>query len=159
MKPSTIRFWRGAGWGVIATALMTLVMFLLSSFGFNVLPEPAPLGILARIVARAGRLPSVFGTAQAIAFPIHLAYGAFWAGLLAASTPQVTVGKGLLLGLGLWVIMLIFFIPMGGQYTFAMVTQPGFWVATLAVHLVYGGAVGLLVDRPHRRETTATFPR
>jgi hypothetical protein len=73
-------------------------------------------------------------------------YGAVWAGLLAASTARVTWWKGMLVGLGLLMISLIFVWPAGGTL-FQFATSGSAWVAAIIIHLVYGISIGLLAGR------------
>jgi hypothetical protein len=78
---------------------------------------------------------------------VHFAYGALWSGLLAASTSRVTWWKGMVVGLGLWVIMLVFWLPMGGADVFQVAARGAAWGWSLLVHLVYGISIGALAGR------------
>ena len=78
--------------------------------------------------------------------PIYLAYGAFWMGFLALSLDRVTWYDGLAVGLGLWLVMAVFLVPIAGGYTFSLATSGGMWLSTFLEHVVYGLVGGVLVD-------------
>jgi hypothetical protein len=141
------RFWIGAGFGIIATLVMSVLMVLIYVMGLSAMAEPIPLAQLARIIAAGLGLKDTSVLALVLAIPIHLAYGALWAGLVTSSTRQVTWWKGMALGLGLWAILIVFFLPMSGQATFAVATRSSVWITTLVLHLVYGLTFGVLAQR------------
>lgn len=151
MTTRSSRFWTGAAYGLIATVVMSFVMALLYLVGASVMPEPIPLAQLARIVAATFKQHEISAPIVIAAIPIHLAYGAFWAGFLTASTRRVTWWKGLLLGMGLWAIMMVFFLPMSGPATFHIATSGRVWVVTLLLHAIYGVTFGALVSRHEPR--------
>jgi hypothetical protein len=157
MRRSTKRFWAGAMAGAAAALTMAIAMLVIVFIGTPVLTEPAPLSIITGILVRALGLGGVPAWAIALAFVVHLAYGALWGGLLAVSTPRVTVGKGLVIGLGLWLGMLVFWLPMSGNVTFAIATSYAMWIGTLVCHLIYGATLGWLVDR-HPVPIEASLP-
>ena len=64
----------------------------------------------------------------------------------AASTRRVTWWKGLVVGFGLWVIMMVFYLPIGGD-VFRLATSRAVWMSSLLGHLIYGVSVGLLAGR------------
>ena len=136
---------------------MTAAMGLLALFGNARLLDPLPLMLVARIVAHVAHAGASAPGVVAIALVIHFAYGALASGFLAVTTPQVTVGKGLVLGLGLWAIMMVFWLPMSGNFAFSLATDPWFWVVSLGLHAIYGAMVGWLVERheSHRPEEIA----
>jgi len=147
MRPANERFWIGAAWGLAATAIMSVVMVLIWATGTTTMQEPIPLSLAARVVGRVMHLRNITAGVVVIATIIHFAYGALWSGLLAASTPRVTWWKGMVVGLGLWVIMLVFFLPLAGGEVFQVATSGLAWLWSLLVHLVYGVSVGLLAGR------------
>ena len=77
----------------------------------------------------------------------HLAYGGVWGALLAAFVRPVTLAKGLGLGVLLWLIMQIAVLPFLGWGLFGLSITPGIAVATLVLHLIYGGTLASLIDR------------
>ena len=101
-------------------------------------PEPIPAALVTL----------VFGTGLAatlkmgLAVISHLAYGGVWGALLAVWTPDVTIEKGLALGAGLWLLMQVAVLPLLGWGAFGLSVTPAIAVATLVLHLIYGGTLG-----------------
>jgi hypothetical protein len=155
MTTSSRRFWIGAGDGVIATLAMSCLMVLVYLVGASAMPEPMPIAPLARLIAATFRTRETAPGVMVAAIPIHLAYGGFWAGLVTASTRRVTWWKGLALGVGLWAIFFVFFVPMAGLATFRVATTGTVWISTLVLHLVYGVTFGLLAQRQELRTLPA----
>jgi len=143
MRSSNERFWIGAAWGLAATFIMCLAMVFMWLVGLG---EPIPLTLAARFVARILHMKTVTGGVVALATVGYFLYGALWSGLLAASTRRVTVWKGLVVGFALWVIMMVFFLPIGSD-VFRLATQRSVWMSTLLGHLIYGACVGVLAGR------------
>jgi hypothetical protein len=147
VKPVTRRWWLGAWYGVIATLVMSVAMIVIWRVAGSVMSEPIPIALVARVVARVLHREHITAAIIGLATPVHLAYGALWGALLAESTERVSWWLGAVVGLGLWLIMLIFLLPLGGEATFAAATDPRMWLATLALHLIYGVTLGALVGR------------
>lgn len=105
MTVSERRFLEGVGFGLIGTLAMSVVMLIVYVTGQSLMEEPAPLSFAARLVAAIFRLPSITAWAVIGGVVLHLAYGAFWFGLVAVSTSRITWRKGLAVGLGLWLLM------------------------------------------------------
>ena len=154
MRAWSKRFWVGALWGLVATLVITIAMGLLALVGDELLLEPMPLVLIARIVAHVSVAAATSVGVVLVAFVVHFAYGALASGFLAVTTARITPGRGLLLGLALWAIMMVFFIPMSGAHTFQLATDPLFWATSIGLHLIYGLAVGILVERheSHRED-------
>ncbi len=150
------RFWRGAAAGLIATVVMSILMIAGYAVGPRPLGEPLPFGLLARLVASVLHETPTSAPAIAVAIPLHFAYGALWAGCAAIATRHMTWRRGLVVGLGMWLIMAIFLLPLAGTATFAVATKATIWIVTLVLHAVYGATFGALVDHPqfaHARST------
>lgn len=148
MHGATKRFWVGCEWGLIGTLVMTVVMLVVYFATPTSAPQPLPLAITTGIIAR------VFGVAVTpgivlLGIILQLAYGATWGGLLAASTENVTIGKAIVVALGLWLLMWIFYVPMAGISTFSLATSPVIWVLSIINHLIYGVIVGAGLHRVH----------
>jgi hypothetical protein len=126
---------------------MTVGMTIAWVLGATSMQPPIPLALVATVVARAMHADHVTATAVIAAVPIHFAYGALWGGVLAESTHRVTWWMGGAVGLGLWGIMMVFMLPLGGPEAFRVVTSASTWVLTLALHLLYGFSLGWLMDR------------
>lgn len=137
------RFWKGALWGVVATLVMSALMILGLVTGMAPMPEPIPAAIIGKITGGGLPKPALMATAALL----HLGYGAFWAGLLAAATERVTVWRGLALGVALWLLMQVIVLPFLGWGLFGAGVTPKIALATLVLHLVYGGTFGALMQR------------
>lgn len=134
-------------------ALGSLVMFGLIMFGihgagvapFNLPPSAA---FLETIGLNVGPLPLL----------VHFGYGATGSLLLVALYDQTTsLGKGLGLAAGLWLIMMVVYSPIIGWGLFGLGgsahqlaadnplylgSSVKYIVATLVLHLIYGGIIG-----------------
>lgn len=134
-------------------ALGSLVMFALIMFGihgagiapFNLPPSAA---FLEKIGLNVGPLPLL----------VHFGYGATWSLVLVGLYGRETsVGKGLGLAVGLWLIMMVAYSPMIGWGVFGvggaghelppadplyLGSPVKYVVATLVLHLIYGGIIG-----------------
>ena len=137
------RFWNGAMWGAAATVAMSVLMILGLVTGIAPMPKPIPAAIVGKITGGALPRPALLATAALL----HLGYGAFWGGVLAAMSRRLTVLRGLALGVGLWLIMQVVVLPFLGWGVFGASQTPKIAIATLILHLVYGGTYGALMDR------------
>jgi hypothetical protein len=137
------RFWAGVGWGVVATIAMSIVMILAMLAGVSPMPKPIPIALVARTLGEGIPKPVL----MALGIVLHLGYGGLFGGLLAISTRAVTVLKALALGVGLWLLMQVLWLPYLGWGVFGTNLTPKIAVATLVLHLIYGGTLGALADR------------
>lgn len=142
-QATTQRIWRGAAWGVIATIVMSIPMLIGMMTGVAPMPEPIPKALVTLVFGTALETPLVFGLAAGS----HLAYGGFFAALLARAVSSVTVWIGLGLGAVLWLVMQVVWLPLLGWGVFGTAVTPKIAVATLVLHLIYGGVLGWGVDR------------
>ena len=149
MREPSVRFWEGAAFGLIGTLAMSIVMAVVYVAGAQTLAQPIPLGLVSLLVMRITGLG--LAGATAIAIPIFFAYGAVWMGLLDLSTHRFTWGKGVVVGLGMWALMMVFLVPFAGANAFRAATSPVMWISTLVMHVVYGATAGLVAERhePH----------
>lgn len=143
MSIADSRFGRGALWGVVATVVMSIPMLIATATGVSPLPEPIPVALLKSLlgVETAGPLVMI------VAVVGHLAYGGVWAGLLASRIHPVTLGRGLAIGVGLWLLMQVAVLPILGWGLFGSAVTPAIAGGTLVLHLIYGATVGVGMDR------------
>lgn len=134
---STSRFTYGFLLGIAATIAMSVVMIGGMSTGVAPMPRPIPLAIVEAVLGSSAPQALL----MILAVGSHLAYGGFWAGLMASWKP-VTVGRGLLLGGVLWLVMQVFVLPLLGWGFFGVEITPKIAGATLVLHLIYGAALG-----------------
>ncbi len=138
----TKRFWSAYGWGVAATVVMSVPMIIGMVTGAAPMPEPIPKAIVTSILGEGLPVPLI----MLLAAGSHLVYGGIWAGVLTQVTSRVTIWKGLALGVFLWLVMQLAVLPFIGWGLFGAGVTPKIAVATLVLHLIYGGMVGWLVD-------------
>lgn len=134
---------RGFAYGVAATIAMSAVMAAGTLSGPSPLPEPVPKAVVTSLLGVEGPLPVVV----ALAVGLHLAYGGVFGALLAAVGRPVTLARGVGLGVALWVVMGLLFLPALGWGAFGTAVTPRLAVATLALHLVYGAVLGWTLGR------------
>ena len=137
------RLREGFGYGVGATIAMSVLVLLALISGASPMPQPVPKAIVARVFGEAIPRPIL----MALAVGLHPGYGGLFGAVLARSVRPVTVGKGLALGVGLWILMQVAFLPFIGWGLFGTAVTPKIAVATLGLHLVYGGVLGWALDR------------
>lgn len=133
----------GFGWGVAATVAMSIPMLIATATGISPMPKPIPAAIAGALLGQGTPKPLL----MIVAIASHLLYGGFWTAVLAAATKPVTIWKGLLLGAILWLIMQLIVLPFIGWGFFGTALTPKIAVATLVLHLIYGGTLGWLIDR------------
>jgi hypothetical protein len=134
--------------------LAALLMFALMYVGINV-TQMAPF----QVPPSAAFLIGVLGLSPELAKPLgllgHFSYGIFWSiVLLAIFWDRTSIGKGIGLSIGLWLIMMLVHSPMIGWGFFgsassgpaAEILQLGsstkFILMTLVLHLIYGIVIG-----------------
>ena len=155
MTLTSSRFWRGAWYGVIGTVAMLVLMVVLD--GVGLLPAPVYIDTIGQLLAFAfGEAGDVTPGVIAVALPLCLVYGGLWGGLAAITSLQLTWWKGLVLGGGLWLVMMIFLVPYVATQSFAAVHSPRIWVGTLLMHAAYGFTFGALAERHEPLEAHAT---
>lgn len=142
------RFKSGFAWGVVATVAMSALMILGTATGVAPIPEPIPAALVRRVLGEGLAAPLV----MLLAAGSHLLYGGVWGGAFAAAVRRVTVVGGLGLGVGLWLLMQVAVLPFLGWGAFGAAVTPAIAVATLVLHLVYGGTYGWLMDRRRSEE-------
>lgn len=139
---STPRWMLGFLWGAGATVVMSIPMLIGTATGVAPMPEPIPAALVTLIFGSGLAAPLKMG----LAVVSHLAYGGVWGALLAVWTSEVTIGKGLALGTGLWLLMQVAVLPILGWGAFGLAETPAIAVATLVLHLIYGGTLGWGLD-------------
>lgn len=143
MSTADHRFGRGFLWGVVATVVMSIPMLIATATGVSPLPEPIPAAISKKLLGAETAGPLV----MIVAVVSHLGYGGIWSGLLASQVRPVTIGWGLGLGVGLWLLMQVAVLPFLGWGLFGSAITPAIAVGTLVLHLIYGATVGAGMDR------------
>lgn len=130
-------------WGILATIAMSVIMITGKITGIAPMPKPIPLAITGILFGKNSPFPLLMITA--IIF--HLGYGGVWGVLLSAVIKEITITKGLMLGLILWLIMQLMVLPILGWGIFGMNISPKIAIATLVLHVVYGVVLGWGISR------------
>ncbi|WP_227377155.1 DUF6789 family protein [Haladaptatus halobius] len=137
------RLTHGFGYGIGATILMSLFMLVATVTGASPMPEPIPKAVVATLFGSGLPKPVLL----VLVVGLHLGYGGFFGAVLARVTQPVTIWKGLGLGVVLWAVMQLTFLPFLGWGVFGIAITPKIAVATLVLHVVYGGLLGWALDR------------
>lgn len=132
----------GFVWGVVATLAMSTLMIVGMVTGAAPMPRPIPEAIVSLVIDDAATPIRMLTAVSA-----HLLYGGVFGALLAGTVQQVSVWKGLALGVVLWIGMGIVALPLIGWGVFGTTITPKIAVATLVLHLVYGGVLGWALYR------------
>lgn len=121
--------------GLAATVALSLLMLMKGAVGL--IPALDPIGMIAMMM----------GVSVAIAWGVHFMIGAvIWGGAFAFFEPRLPGGefwlKGVVFGIGAWLIMMVAMMPMAGAGFFGMQLGMMAPVMTLAMHLVFGAVLG-----------------
>ena len=126
----------GLGAGLAATLLMTGAAFAFPAAG-SALPY-----FVTRILRELAEHP----TWLALALSAHLGYGGLAGALYYGGARRVTLGGGLLYGLGLWGVAVAVYAPVMGL-GFVASQRPILAVWSLPAHLLYGLALAAFARR------------
>lgn len=157
----------------IVGLLGSLVMFVIMYFGIHV-SGMAPFNV----PPSAAFLLSLGLPAQPLALLAHFGYGAFWSMVFVGMFGEsMSIGKGLMLATGLWLLMMVVYSPIIGWGLFGMAGSragvapdsplylspgPKYAVMTAILHFVYGAIIGwlnpVLIDFESRSRATAAGP-
>ncbi|HBS03840.1 MAG TPA: hypothetical protein DEA96_02670 [Leptospiraceae bacterium] len=127
--------------GALGTLAMTILMLIGMKSGAAPMPEPIPRAIVGHI------LPVTGAALMIIAMIAHFAYGSVWAALADQLVSGFNFARGLLLGVFLWIIMQVVVLPLIGWGFFGLNHTPAIAVATLVLHLIYGGTTGYAAQK------------
>ncbi len=134
---------------------MSLFMLVATVTGVSPMPEPIPKAVVGTLFGSGLPKPVLL----VLVVGLHLGYGGLFGAVLARIAHPVTIWKGLGLGVVLWAVMQVTFLPFLGWGVFGLATTPQIAVATLVLHLIYGGILGWTLDRDltlTSRESPAT---
>ncbi|MBE0453227.1 MAG: hypothetical protein IBX58_06055 [Roseovarius sp.] len=121
--------------GLSATIVLSLLMLMKGAMGL--LPALDPIGMVA----------TMMDVPMAVAWGVHLMIGAIiWGGVFALLEPHLPGGarwlKGVVFGIGAWLIMMVTMMPMAGTGFFGMQLGMMAPVMTLVMHIVFGAVLG-----------------
>lgn len=133
----------GIIYGVLGTLFMSVVMLIVMITGISPIPEPIPAAIAKGLLGSAPK-PVILG----FAIISHFGYGAFWGSVLFNWVKASgNIWHGLGWGVMLWLIMELIVLPLLGWGVFGIAITPKIAVATLILHLIYGGTLGWGLSR------------
>jgi len=132
----------GAMYGLAGTAIMSVFMMLFMMMGFAPLAEAFPFMVIKTMFYF---IDSVF-LLVTITYLAHFVYGSFWSAIFVSLFPQGRLGAGFSLGVFLWVVMNIVWLPFIGM-KYSATLKPQIAILTLLFHLIYGATLGYLCGK------------
>ncbi len=141
MTINTSNIIKGIVAGFVATIVLTLFMMLKKTMG--VMPELDPVQMIADMAAqKMGIEPNII-----IGWVMHFGIGSVAWGVGFAILNDVLPGsnqivKGIVMGLGAWMLMMVATMPMAGAGLFGMSMGVMAPVLTLILHIIFGVALG-----------------
>ena len=130
---------KGIVGGLAGTAVMSALMLMKNAMG--VMPQLDVIHMLSGMMS----VPA------AIAWVIHFMIGAIWGVLFALSYKAIPGGssvvKGMLFGVGAWLLMMVMVMPMAGAGFFGMMMGMMAPVMTLVLHIIFGAVMGLVYGK------------
>lgn len=130
--------WHGFGWGVLATIAMSIPMIIGMASGVAPMPEPIPRALVTLVFGTELPTPLL----MALSVGSHLTYGGLFGAVLARLFPDAGLWEGLGMGVFLWGLMQVAVLPLLGWGVFGVSVTPTIAIATLVLHLIYGGTLG-----------------
>ena len=121
--------------GLVATVALTALMMMKA--GMGLMPALDPIGMIA----------TMMGISATMGWVVHFLIGAvLWGGAFALLSDHIPGGafwqKGIMFGVGAWLIMMVVMMPMAGCGFFGMKAGMMAPVMTLVMHVVYGAVLG-----------------
>lgn len=119
------------------------------------MPEMNPIADLATIFHAISGVTVI----PAVAWVMHFVIGTlFWGGLFAVLSnklPGRNAIKGILFGMGAWLLMMVTVEPMAGHGLFGLQTGKVIPVMSFMLHLVYGAILGVIYGKLSKAKTNA----
>jgi len=121
---------KAVGVGIVTAILLSAVMVPAMKLGVSPLPKPLGLAFAETILGRALPLP--------VGLLFHVAYVTFWSVVFVAMFREgLNIRNALLLGLGLWLLVLVVFFPVVGWGFLGLAVSPKLIIASLVPHLLF----------------------
>lgn len=141
---------RGLAAGAAATAVLSMLMLAKTMMG--VMPELDVVSMLSTMMGASGN--------AALGWSAHVMIGVLGYGLAMALVGSRLPGlrailKGVMIGFGGWLIMMAMLMPMAGAGYFGMAMGMMAPMMTLALHLVFGAALGAVYGLTARQGAAA----
>ncbi len=129
----------------IATLVLSMIMIMKKTMGL--MPEMNPIADLVTIMQDISGLTIM----PLFAWILHFLIGTFIWGisffLLYEILPGGKLIKGILFGLGAWMLMMLTLEPLAGHGLFGLQTSPVIAVMSMMLHIVFGAILGLIYGR------------
>jgi len=128
--------------GFVATVVLSLLMMAKQAMGL--MPDLDLVAIVAGMVARltGGKPDPIVG------WVMHFFIGTVMWGIayaiLQSKLPGGPVARGMIFGIGAWLLMMVLAMPLAGAGFFGLALGMGAPVATLMLHLVFGATLGVV---------------
>lgn len=131
-----VNYWDGLVAGFVAMLVLSMLMVIKGTMG--AMPELDPIRMISGMAGDPDQ--------RSTGWLVHFAIGIFAWGLLFAVLTPVIPGaywlKGTILGIGAWLAMMIFVMPMARKGLFCLKINPMTLAATLMLHIVFGLVLG-----------------
>ncbi|MBU6445667.1 MAG: hypothetical protein KGR48_17330 [Alphaproteobacteria bacterium] len=132
------RLSKGIFAGFIATIVLSLLMIMKAMMGM--MPN---LNVIAMLTHMSGASSPLVG------WVMHFMIGSVvWGGLFALLYDRIPGGsalmKGIVFGVGAWLLMMVMVMPMAGAGLFGMNFGMAAPVMTLMLHIIFGMVLGLV---------------
>ncbi len=136
--------------GLAATAALSALMVMKSAMGM--MPQLDMIGMLSRMMGAAG--------SPVVGWIVHFLIGAVvWGALFAWLDPRLPGGshalRGVVFGVGAWLLMMVALMPMAGAGLFGLGLGIMAPVMTLVLHMIFGAVLGWTYGRLLGRDTQA----
>ncbi|MDI1342561.1 MAG: hypothetical protein PSV22_00475 [Pseudolabrys sp.] len=128
--------------GFAATVVLSALMIMKTMIG--VMPELDVIAMLSKMM----------GASLAVGWVAHFMIGTVvWGGMFAWLSPYLPGGsywlKGVLFGIGAWLMMMIAVMPMAGAGLFGMAFGVMAPIMTLVLHIIFGAVLGVVYAAEH----------
>ncbi len=121
---------KAVGIGILTALLLSAVMVPAFKFGISPMPKPPSLAFAEALFDRGLPMP--------VGLLFHVAYVTFWAlAYVMVFRDRLTFLNALWLGLGLWVVILVFFFPVVGWGFLGLAISPKLIPASLVPHVLF----------------------
>lgn len=138
---------KGMAAGFVATVVLSALMIMKSMMGL--IPELNLIRMLSEMMG---------ANSPAAGWIAHLVIGTvLWGGLFAWLDPSLPGGshwlKGVVFGIGAWLLLLILVMPMAGAGLFGMNIGIMAPIMTLIPHMIFGAVLGGIYGLEHPQPT------
>lgn len=122
--------------GLTATLVLSVLMMLKGMMGM--MPDLNVIEMLA------GMMGAGLAVGWIAHFAIGAGYGLLFARLFGTAHTDKGVGRGIAIGVGGWLVMMVLLMPMAGGGLFGLTMPSGMMVpvATLLLHVIFGAVLG-----------------